>query len=299
MIDVVLASDRNLIRQAGVTALSAIKHSSEAIHFTFLTPPADSLDPDWSVVRALIEKASCTSAVTAVPFERSSLQLSRHLTPVTYFRLLLPGIVSPAVTRAVYLDCDVIVGRDIAQLWATDLGGKPMAAVADADFRDWTKLGLSARDGYFNSGVLVLDLERIRSDDLFGAALRFSREHPSALTWSDQCALNKVSVGKWHRLEKHWNYQHSVFLDDIRTIGMANAKRVAAGSVLHFNNYERPWLVDSRHPLRSHYTTILNAHPELDMSQPRRLTNYWKMLKRTVKWKKIAWESYRSRSDRM
>jgi hypothetical protein len=54
-------------------------------------------------------------------------------------------------------------------------------------------------------------------------------------------------------------------------------------------------LVDSRHPLRAHYTAILNAYPELDLSEPLQLRHYWKMLKRTVKWKRIEWQGHQGR----
>jgi len=298
MIHLVLASDRNLIRQAGVTALSAIKHASEPIHFTFLTPPDDENHPHWLIVRSLVCRNGATCDVISVAFDRSTLQLSNHLTPATYYRLLLPDVLPSSLKRAIYIDCDVIVGRDVADLWALDMRGKPIAAVEDVDFRDWSKLGIDASEGYFNAGVLVLDLELIRARASFAAALAFSQEHASALTWSDQCALNKIFVGNWRRLAKHWNYQHSAFLKDIRTLGMARARGLAVNAVLHFNNYERPWLVDSRHPLRTHYTAILQAHPELDMSQPMAIKHYWKALKRTVKWKRIEWQGNRSRSAR-
>jgi lipopolysaccharide biosynthesis glycosyltransferase len=236
--------------------------------------------------------------VTSVPLDRSTLQLAPHLTPATYYRLLLPDILPASLRRAIYLDCDVIVGRDLAELWTIDLLGKPIAAVADVNFRDWSKLGIDPNEGYFNAGVLLLDLELIRAQASFAAALAFSQEHPSALTWSDQCALNKIFAGNWQMVAKHWNYQHSAFLEDIRILGMAKARSLAVNAVLHFNNYERPWLVDSRHPLRTHYTTILRAHPELDPSEPMQLKHYWKMLKRTVKWKSIEWQGNRSRSSR-
>src|SRR5262245_42427578 len=204
MIYVVLASDRNLIRQAGITALSAVEHASAPLSFSFLTPAEDAGSHAWPSILALLRERGAECRLVPVVFNQS-LQLAQHLNNVTYFRLLLPEVIPPDIDRVIYLDCDVLVQRDLSQLWAHALGEHALAAVQDAGFSDWAKLGLNPEAGYFNAGVVLLDLQAIRAQGLFRDALKFAKDHPARLTWSDQCALNHVFERRWPRLDKFWN----------------------------------------------------------------------------------------------
>jgi lipopolysaccharide biosynthesis glycosyltransferase len=288
MIRVVMASDKHLIRQLGITAMSAIQHSSLPLHFTLLTPDADAADPSWAAVTSLLERNGAQCHLMPISTTPSLLQLASHLTPVTYYRLLVPDILPEAFDRVIYMDCDVLVGRDLRPLWTLNIGEHAIGAAEDLMFDYWSHLGINEQLGYFNAGVLLLDLKRIRDHGLFTAALEFAQTNPSALTWSDQCALNKVFTGRWYHLDNCWNYQYSMFLEDIHESGMAEASRLASNAVTHFNNYDRPWLCESAHPLKARYFAIANAHEELRLRSDCTAAKYWTRLKRTLKWRLIA-----------
>ena len=293
MIDIVLASDRNLIRQAGITALSAARASSLPVRATFLTPQADADHRDWGLVEAALRKRGVSYSLVPVTLNASRLQLAEHLTAVTYYRLVLPTLLPEGQRRAIYLDCDVIVHRDLAELWSMKMNDMPIAAAPDLNFRDWSRLGIESADGYFNAGVLLLDLHVIRTTGAFESALEFSRENPGALTWSDQCALNRVFTRKWIRLDRHWNYQYSTFMDDIRQHGMRAAVEAASKSVIHFNNYERPWLAEFPHPLKKFYLSVVAANPELASPSSRTIPQQLQYLKRLIKWRIAPWRERR------
>src|SRR5688500_18799531 len=282
MIHVVLASDRNVIRHLGVTALSAIRNASRPMSFTLLTPPDDAADPMWRTVISLIRQSGAKCELVPVSLDPSKFQLAAHLTPVTYYRLLLPEVLPATLHRVIYMDCDILVGRDLADLWDTEMHGRAVAAAPDIVFTGWSKLGIDPALGYFNAGLLVIDLNAIRTDGSFASALEFSQSHSEALTWSDQCALNKVFTGRWSKLERHWNYQHCDFLHDIGTVGVRQAKRIASQSVVHFNNYDRPWITGSPHPLKRLYFEVAKAYPALNFSARTPARSYWRMLKRAV-----------------
>ena len=154
----------------------------------------------------------------------------------------------------------MLVGCDLAALWSTPLQGRPIGAVPDANFTSWDRLGLTPADGYFNAGVLLLDLARIRLDRIFEAALQFSQAYPERLTWSDQCALNATLAGNWFPLASQWNYQYADVVAEVRANGLTAAVAKAASSVMHFNNYDRPWLPESAHPLRDRLFGVAQRH---------------------------------------
>jgi lipopolysaccharide biosynthesis glycosyltransferase len=87
---------------------------------------------------------------------------SGTITIATYFRLFIPRIFS-AYRRMLYLDCDLAVLADVAELFNGDLGGKSLGAVRDFSAGNWEHLSAKFLLGdrwqeYFNSGVMVFDI---------------------------------------------------------------------------------------------------------------------------------------------
>jgi lipopolysaccharide biosynthesis glycosyltransferase len=124
--------------------------------------------------------------------------------------------------------------------------------------------------------------------------MEFARDHPTMLTWSDQCALNRVFESQWHSLDEMWNYQYNTFIRDVRRFGRQKAIANASDTVFHFNNYDRPWLPESAHPLKGRYMAIARAHSELAIPGKVTARAFYKRLKRALKWRLIA-----SKNDRL
>jgi lipopolysaccharide biosynthesis glycosyltransferase len=131
-----------------------------------------------------------------------------------WYRIYLPELL-PDVARILYLDADTIAVDSLAELWNTDLDGNYVAAVSNV-FEPWNRvyplaLGLPNEESYFNSGVLLMDLDRMRSDDTTGALREYALSAPSdRIAWGDQDALNVVLHDKRLRLHPRWNFMNSV-----------------------------------------------------------------------------------------
>lgn len=138
--------------------------------------------------------------------------LERGLPLTLWYRVHLPELL-PGVARVLYLDCDVLALDDLRPLWEIDLAGAYAGAVTNV-WEPWNaghpeRLGLDPRD-YFNSGVLLLDLEAIRRDAVMERVLDYATTHE--LTWADQDALSVV-LGPGHaRLHPRWNAMNSVLM---------------------------------------------------------------------------------------
>ncbi|KAF8335997.1 glycosyltransferase family 8 protein [Cantharellus anzutake] len=102
------------------------------------------------------------------------------------------------VERVIYLDADVLVRKDVSALWDSDLQGASLGAVQD--------VGIPMRDGspYFNSGVLLMDLAKIREDR--EALLRVCHSLKDSPV-HEQDALNKHFKSRWRALDFRWNAQ--------------------------------------------------------------------------------------------
>lgn len=184
-----------------------------------------------------------------------------HFRPETYFRLLAPQLL-PNVDKAIYLDSDLIVDDDVAELYDTDVTGYPLAATRDADtigqidgydatvgpyLRD--ELGMDDPHDYFQAGVLLMNLAELRRTVTPEEFLALSTER--MWRWLDQDVLNKVVNGRYVRVHMRWNYlmdwQH---LRRTHIVASAPAdvraeyeEAAADPAIVHFAGPDnRPWL---------------------------------------------------------
>ena len=131
---------------------------------------------------------------------------------MAYARIVLPDLL--AASKCVYLDCDILVFRDLAELFDLHLNpGAVLAAVLDSETLTVAsdaplvaaKMGLSAAAPYFNSGVLLMDLTELRRERLLIQALEFLHIWKGHYRYWDQSALNCLLHNRIHWLPEHWN----------------------------------------------------------------------------------------------
>jgi lipopolysaccharide biosynthesis glycosyltransferase len=180
-----------------------------------------------------------------------------YLGRASLYRLLLPEVLRGR-QRTIYLDADVVVLESLEALWDVHVGEHVVGAVRDAASpwaagalgTNWRELGMAPDSPYFNSGVLILPLERWRREELGEAALAVLRRVRTP--WGDQCAMNLVAEGRWLELPRRWNLQTAdadgrglawaLWRDSVED-GLANP------AVVHFNERDKPWNPGTAHPL--------------------------------------------------
>jgi lipopolysaccharide biosynthesis glycosyltransferase len=176
-----------------------------------------------------------------------------------YLRLALPDAVAGA-ERALYLDADIVVCAPVALLAEANLDGLPVGAVRDSinptlatgsALPNWSDLGLTGDQEYFNSGVMVLDLAACARDEIFDRAFRAVAEHSAHLRLWDQDALNLSVRDRWFRLPRQWNSIPYSALSRVPWIRyraeeiQPAAELIAAendAAIMHYVSPSKPWL---------------------------------------------------------
>jgi len=179
----------------------------------------------------------------------------------------LPALL-PDCERVLYLDSDLIATDDLAPLWKTPLADHLLGAVTNPiypfmrpHFR--LDLGIERAEDYFNSGVLLMNLERMRSEDLTSQVCSFARARPE-LGAPDQDALNVVCRDRWLRLHPRWNVQSTLFELMPAELPLAPeqvAEALAAPAVIHYIGPSKPWHYLCTHPRRSMYFAHARGTP--------------------------------------
>ena len=197
----------------------------------------------------------------------ASLPDMRGIERLVWYRIFLPELL-PALDRVLYLDADTLVLGSLDALWRTDLGGHPLAAVRNVidpeDRHHLAELGLPDDAPYFNSGVLLINLEAWRRDDCTTRLLEVARQQGAAFLWADQDALNLVFRDRCLLLHPRWNCQNSLCIGaGGRKVFGAQAVEEATQQpgILHFEgpDVRKPWHYLSEHPYRAQYWRHLRA----------------------------------------
>lgn len=136
-------------------------------------------------------------------------QMSRF-TIGAMFRCSLPELL-PDLNRIIYLDADLFVNRDIKELWDVDVREYCLAGVVDEGVavhnhpRILNKYPEIKKESYFNSGVLYMNLKKLREfGNLKKLVVDFLIENPEA-GLPDQDALNVLFHDKVLYLDGSWN----------------------------------------------------------------------------------------------
>ena len=138
----------------------------------------------------------------------SGFEPCRPYPPVGWLKFYVDRFLPPQYQRIFFIDPDTIILKSIKHIFATDMGGKPLAAVVDpqdtnAELR--SRLGIEPREHYFNCGVLLIDRKKFVDMHIGEKAADFAMANPEKISFIEQCAFNAVSCDQFHRLGNEWN----------------------------------------------------------------------------------------------
>ncbi len=114
-----------------------------------------------------------------------------------FYRFFIPQALPKNVEKAIYLDGDIIVNLDINELWEIELDNHPLGVVPEilnkADPENFSRLvtdGLVEIEKYFNSGVLLMNLNFLRQEETLLAGIEFIGKNSEYSRYPDQSILN-------------------------------------------------------------------------------------------------------------
>jgi lipopolysaccharide biosynthesis glycosyltransferase len=157
-------------------------------------------------------KRACLEFVAADPSIFGKATLGPGQSHMAYCRILLSHLLD--IPRLIYLDCDVLVFRDLSQLYDLQLSdGKAIAAVPDSETSFLAEdssavakaIHLPPERAYFNSGVMLMNLNELRREHFFERAVEFLNSWSGKYRFHDQSAINFLLHGQIEELPEYWN----------------------------------------------------------------------------------------------
>lgn len=213
------------------------------------------------------------------------LKMAWPISISAYARLFAAEMLPVDLDRVLYLDCDMVVTTDLEDLWKTDLQGNCLGAVQDQVFPHIkTAIGLSESSSYFNSGLLLIDLNSWRQNRLGEKCLEFISRYHGEVIHHDQGVLNGVLSAQWTRLPLRYNVMtiHYFF-------SQKQMKKYFKDSSIFYTGSEIQSAIDE--PVILHYTPSFTTHPwEKNCKHP--LRNIYISYKQQTPWRDIPLAQY-------
>ena len=221
IIPIVMASDENYLLPTCATIVSILENgASENIYKIYLLVSRQYLDMDKGVFAKLKERYSNFDYQYLTVNEdlfANAATTNYHITVETYYRLVISDLL-PECDKCLYLDGDLLVQCDVAEIFNADMENNYLAAVKDIGMQcgqgpyytqHQEELGFDSMESYFNAGVLVFNLAQIRKDNMVPVFLKAIEKK---YTIEDQDILNVTCKGRIRYLPIKYN-TFSGFLD--------------------------------------------------------------------------------------
>lgn len=243
-------------RHLGTTLLSVLKNSKENwnIHIIYENLSKETKDKLNTIA------SSYKSNVDYIEINKKDLEKFKvgegtHLSSIVFARLFIPELLKTEL-KAIYLDCDIVVLKPLEELYNMDLSGKSIGVILDGrkdQESSLKRLNLNLSRTYFNAGVMVMDLEKLRDNNKFLNTIEYCLNPDRELQLNEQDALNIIFENDYATNEVIWNYTHGNSEE--------NSYLESEIGVIHFTGSVKPWDCRNHSPYKHLYWKYLNETP--------------------------------------
>ena len=225
---------------------SAVKNSNADRKYKAIVLHQDLNDNNIKKLKALesdnfkIELTPMKANFEALDDRMSNRLRCDYFTLTIYFRLFIPAMF-PEYDKGIYIDSDVVLTDDIAKLFDTDIGDNFIGACNDLSIADIPPLvaytenavGVKGKE-YINSGVLLMNLKKMRECDFEGHFLNLLNTYHFDSIAPDQDYINAMCNGKIYYLDEVWDAMPNEAKPPIKDT-----------KIIHYNLFSKPWCYDN------------------------------------------------------
>ncbi|MEI8278503.1 MAG: glycosyltransferase family 8 protein [Bacteroidota bacterium] len=264
-INVAITLDKNYLQHAAVMLFTLIKNNPNTDIHLYAICDDKIEDEDWTKLSKVYQGSRLVlEKVRIDPAHFSNFKLSDHATLANYYRIQMAELLPENIDKLLYLDVDIVVLKDLLELYRTDIDNYYVAAIEDPDNPVRFKFGFSPSDPYFNSGIMLINLAAWRRDNLLKKLTEFILNNAALIQYWDQDAFNVVCKGHWKALAPKYNVQTNLFYIHSNAItytyeDIQNA--IADPYIIHFTGKSKPWEYMDKHPVKEIYYKYLRKTP--------------------------------------
>lgn len=263
--DIVICTDNNYVMPSGVLFCSICENNrQEDITFHVIADQSFS-DENRQALSNIVKKYEKKiyfyqidpSIFTSFPVGRKDQPI--HITLAAYYRLYLTELLPKDLNKVLYLDGDIIVRGNLKDLWETDIENYAVGVIPDQSeglIHFYNRLKYPQRLGYFNSGVLLINLDYWRKYNLIRQFYDFLQKYPERIQLHDQDILNYVLKDQKKNLPLKYNVQNKFLYKEI-SISWEYEEQLEEAiknpCIIHYLLSNKPWNKRCDHPFKNEF----------------------------------------------
>lgn len=265
--DIMYTCDNNYVWLMGISTISLFENNKHIKELTVYLIGENISDENKCHLNDIAQKYNRQIFVIDVPKLDIPPSLTSARWPLSAFTRLFSGVILPNnLQRILYLDCDTIIVEDIEPLQNIDFGNNIVVAIKDCISGSYKEnIGLNKDNPYFNAGVLLLNLEKIRDIDIKREIEEYMHKYVKLINYADQDILNGMFKGKIGVLDPKYDvmtidvvhsYEEIMKLRRPTNFYNENELKSAVSNpvIVHYTTnmlIVRPWFKNSDHPLKN------------------------------------------------
>ena len=251
LIPIVFAVNDSYAPYAGVAIQSILEHVSRKNYYRVYVLHTNISSYHMQTLERLGTdqlSVKCINVNHIIQSKETELHERAHYTKEMYYRLIIPEVLY-CFPFAIYLDADLIVNADVADMIPKDIGGRLIAAIRNYMLpskaeRLYRLLQLDA-EKYFNSGVLVINIQQWQKEHIVERCFELIKKIPRQnLEFPDQDILNVVCQDRVCYLGAEWNYAWHMLYGVQEFVELCKPVTERVGEnfrILHFASGLKPW----------------------------------------------------------
>jgi lipopolysaccharide biosynthesis glycosyltransferase len=256
VLNVVFATDRGYLQHLGAAMASLVENNS-GMNIYIIN--SDISVADWKKLRKILDgKDSKLIDIKIDDKQIENLITHSYFTKAMYYRLFIPEIIKGK--RALYLDADIVVNGRIDDLYNTDISNTFIAAVHNPGIDNHAELRMDSLAKYFNSGVMLINLEYWRTFNIKEKVIEFIAGRQRVVQFPDQDGLNSVINGNWLELHPKYN-MHTIFLCAEYASASPIKEAIDNPVIIHYTGSSKPWHFADHHHFKHLYWKYLRKTP--------------------------------------
>ncbi|WP_303918208.1 glycosyltransferase family 8 protein [Treponema berlinense] len=261
-INVALCTDDNFIYPTLTTIDSVLKNNTDQRFSIFIITAGLSEQSRKTVENFSLNKQG-QAEIKIITAEKKILsgcpiKQGDHVSLSSYLRILLPGLIPENIKKVLYLDGDILCVSSLKELYDIDISQNSCAAVRDERNNDaeiFTRLNYSSENGYFNAGVILINLDWWRKNNVQNTTLKYISENQEKCLWHDQDALNYILNGTVAWLDFRYNLTQGFLFDKPKLKIDEKYKNAISSAIknpclIHYCAAYKPWHVECNSPFK-------------------------------------------------
>lgn len=241
IIPIFLASDENYAPFLATAMFSILKNTKSFIEFYILDggiKPKSKNKIEKSLNKFQNKKITYCDMKT---YNLEKFPNLKHYSLNTFSRYFIPEL-APNLKKVLYLDVDIIVSGDISTLFNQDIENYPLGAISE-DFHGQNGRYLKDKiypeykdvNGYFNAGVLILDIQKFIENNYSKILIEKTIELSDKLSCPDQDVFNIIFEENYKKLDYKFN-----FMPDYAYLYDSKLNLLLNKVIIHYTG-RKPW----------------------------------------------------------